>query len=280
MGRVATVLLLAGERNTDASLDSDVGTVEAQLGATSAGDDVRQSCPRSESEDDEVWEDLQCPASAQVASSSETNLDKELEIRTPQLPSNDISGMPTVEKSNSSADTERQDIDARSQQTESPECNADGSELRTEVVVEAVGEDNLQEQVLKTVEACTEYSASSEPSEAATVAGTVVVGSNKQGPPVLKPLDLKQPVKNYSELVEAFSSNKQVSERSASEVSSEEPMNEKWFLTFEEFISAVQQEPELCQFFAEQSTIDLAGSSVDPVLNPYTRTVLATSPLS
>ena len=48
----------------------------------------------------------------------------------------------------------------------------------------------------------------------------------------------------------------------------------KWFLTFEQFVAGVQQEPELCQFFAEQNVIDLSGSSVDPILSQYTRTIL------
>ncbi|CAI8043671.1 hypothetical protein GBAR_LOCUS24219 [Geodia barretti] len=48
----------------------------------------------------------------------------------------------------------------------------------------------------------------------------------------------------------------------------------KWYITFEQFISCVQTEPDLCQFFAEQNTIDLCSSSVDPILSPYTRTVL------
>lgn len=55
-------------------------------------------------------------------------------------------------------------------------------------------------------------------------------------------------------------------------------LEEKWFLTFEQFVGALQREPFLCQFFAEQNSIDLSGTSVDPVLNPYTRTILATSP--
>ena len=48
----------------------------------------------------------------------------------------------------------------------------------------------------------------------------------------------------------------------------------RWYITFEQFISCVQTEPDLCQFFAEQNTIDLASSPVDPLLSPYTRTVL------
>jgi hypothetical protein len=56
-----------------------------------------------------------------------------------------------------------------------------------------------------------------------------------------------------------------------------EELEEKWFLTFEQFVGALQQQPFLCQFFAEQNSIDLSGTSVDPVLNPYTRTILATT---
>lgn len=48
----------------------------------------------------------------------------------------------------------------------------------------------------------------------------------------------------------------------------------KWFLNFEQFVAGVQQEPELCQFFAEQNIIDLSGTNVDPILSQYTRTVL------
>jgi hypothetical protein len=55
----------------------------------------------------------------------------------------------------------------------------------------------------------------------------------------------------------------------------QEQQRERWYVTFEQFISCVQTEPDLCQFFAEQNTIDLGSSSVDPVLSPYTRTVLA-----
>ena len=49
----------------------------------------------------------------------------------------------------------------------------------------------------------------------------------------------------------------------------------KWMLTFEQFVAGIQQEPELCQFFAEQNVIDLSGTCVDPILSQYTRTVLA-----
>ena len=49
----------------------------------------------------------------------------------------------------------------------------------------------------------------------------------------------------------------------------------KWILNFEQFVAGIQQEPELCQFFAEQNVIDLSGTCVDPILSQYTRTVLA-----
>jgi len=54
-----------------------------------------------------------------------------------------------------------------------------------------------------------------------------------------------------------------------------EELDENWMLTFEQFAAAIQQEPDLCQFFAEKNTMDLEGTSVDPILNPYTKTVLA-----
>ena len=54
-----------------------------------------------------------------------------------------------------------------------------------------------------------------------------------------------------------------------------EELSRRWFLTFEQFVAAVQQEPELCQFFAEQNVIDVEGSPVDPLLSDYTRAVLA-----
>lgn len=64
------------------------------------------------------------------------------------------------------------------------------------------------------------------------------------------------------------------------EISSDSALQEKWFLTFEQFVAGLNKEPDLCQFFAEQNLLDLTGaSSVDPILNSYTRTVLATSPL-
>lgn len=57
-----------------------------------------------------------------------------------------------------------------------------------------------------------------------------------------------------------------------------EELEEKWILTFEQFVGVLQREPVLCQFFAEQNNIDLSGTNVDPVLNPYTRTIMAASP--
>ena len=64
------------------------------------------------------------------------------------------------------------------------------------------------------------------------------------------------------------------------DVGNDSEVQEKWFLTFEQFVSGLNQEPDLCQFFAEQNLLDLTGaSSVDPILSSYTRTVIATSPL-
>lgn len=50
--------------------------------------------------------------------------------------------------------------------------------------------------------------------------------------------------------------------------------NSLWYISLEDFIASIQREPELCQFFAEQYILDLKGSSVDPVLNSYTRAFL------
>ena len=61
------------------------------------------------------------------------------------------------------------------------------------------------------------------------------------------------------------------------QIIAQEGVDERWVLTFEQFVAGIQQEPELCQFFAEQNTIDLEGTSVDPDLNPYTKTVLASA---
>jgi hypothetical protein len=52
-------------------------------------------------------------------------------------------------------------------------------------------------------------------------------------------------------------------------------LRDKWYITFEQFISSVQAEPDLCQFFAEQNAMDLDSSSVDLVLTPYTRMMSA-----
>ena len=52
--------------------------------------------------------------------------------------------------------------------------------------------------------------------------------------------------------------------------SEDDKVNKKWFFTFEQFVPGIQQKPELCQFFAEQSVMDLAETSrtsVDLVLS-------------
>eukprot|EP00731_Ephydatia_muelleri_P012508 Em0006g1402a len=49
----------------------------------------------------------------------------------------------------------------------------------------------------------------------------------------------------------------------------------EWFLTYEQFAFVIQQEPEMCQFFAEQSKLVFEGRRVDMNLDPYTRAVMA-----
>lgn len=53
-----------------------------------------------------------------------------------------------------------------------------------------------------------------------------------------------------------------------------EMSNSDWFITCHQFISGLLFEPDLCQFFAEQSSIDLTSSKVDDKLSPYTRSIL------
>lgn len=47
-----------------------------------------------------------------------------------------------------------------------------------------------------------------------------------------------------------------------------------WFITCHQFISGLLFEPDLCQFFAEQSSIDLTSRKADDKLSPYTRSIL------
>ena len=49
----------------------------------------------------------------------------------------------------------------------------------------------------------------------------------------------------------------------------------EWFITYEQFAFIIQQEPEMCQFFAEQSKLVFEGRRVDKNLDPYTRAVMA-----
>ena len=53
-----------------------------------------------------------------------------------------------------------------------------------------------------------------------------------------------------------------------------EASNSDWFITCHQFISGLLFEPDLCQFFAEQSSIDLTTSKVYDKLSPYTRSIL------
>ncbi len=48
------------------------------------------------------------------------------------------------------------------------------------------------------------------------------------------------------------------------------PSCTEWHLELEDFISSIQSEPDLCQFFAEQYVIDLKGRNIDPLVNTYT----------
>jgi len=51
--------------------------------------------------------------------------------------------------------------------------------------------------------------------------------------------------------------------------------NADWFITCHQFISGLLFEPDLCQFFAEQSSIDLTRSSKgDDILSPYTKSIM------
>jgi len=51
--------------------------------------------------------------------------------------------------------------------------------------------------------------------------------------------------------------------------------NANWFITCHQFISGLLFEPDLCQFFAEQSSIDLTrNSKADDILSPYTKSIM------
>jgi len=54
-----------------------------------------------------------------------------------------------------------------------------------------------------------------------------------------------------------------------------EMSNADWFITCHQFISGLLFEPDLCQFFAEQSSIDLTrNSKADDILSPYTKSIM------
>ena len=53
-----------------------------------------------------------------------------------------------------------------------------------------------------------------------------------------------------------------------------ETSSSNWFITCHQFISGLLFEPDLCQFFAEQSSIDLTSSKADDKLSLYTRSIL------
>ena len=54
-----------------------------------------------------------------------------------------------------------------------------------------------------------------------------------------------------------------------------EMCNANWFITCHQFISGLLFEPDLCQFFAEQSSIDLTSNiKAEDVVSPYTKSIM------
>ena len=49
-----------------------------------------------------------------------------------------------------------------------------------------------------------------------------------------------------------------------------------WFITCHQFISGLLFEPNLCKFFAEQSSINLTSNKIDDKLSPYTWPIMNT----
>ena len=49
-----------------------------------------------------------------------------------------------------------------------------------------------------------------------------------------------------------------------------------WFITCYQFISGLLFEPDLCQFFAEQSSMDLTSNKINNKLSSYTRSIMNT----
>ena len=52
------------------------------------------------------------------------------------------------------------------------------------------------------------------------------------------------------------------------------PSHDEWQITFEQFLGGIQQEPELCQFFAEKYQMDLFDRSGSLALSSYTKTFM------
>ena len=53
------------------------------------------------------------------------------------------------------------------------------------------------------------------------------------------------------------------------------PSRDEWQITFEQFLGGIQQEPELCQFFAEKYQMDLFDRSGGGLaLSSYTKTFM------
>ena len=66
----------------------------------------------------------------------------------------------------------------------------------------------------------------------------------------------------------------------AATLSSQKSNADNWSLTLEQFISGIQSEPDLCQFFAEQYLIDLKGTKIDPLQNTYTTSMITATKLT
>lgn len=77
---------------------------------------------------------------------------------------------------------------------------------------------------------------------------------------------------NKQQINSSSDNDQQMSVSSAANKSGEPDRSDNnWTITLEDFIAAIQREPDLCQFFAEQYILDLRGSCVDPLLSSYTR---------
>ena len=83
-------------------------------------------------------------------------------------------------------------------------------------------------------------------------------------------------ISNQAENVETGETSSSINGDTASDCETpESPSLTEWHLELEDFISSIQSEPDLCQFFAEQYLIDLKGRNIDPLVNTYTASFIA-----